>query len=130
MAGIGIAALPGDWTELAECTGLTDLFYPERGDDVTAAKAVCAGCPVKAECLEFAVVNGEAWGVWGGTSERERRRIRRERGITATRSPKPIEHGTDEGYQAHRRLAESPCDKCREAHAVAEREARERRSAA
>lgn len=57
----------------------TNLFFPSRGDSCVAAKEVCAGCPVRQECLEFALAEREVYGVWGGTSERERRRMRRER---------------------------------------------------
>lgn len=52
-------------------------FFPERGDDTRAAKRVCSGCLVRDECIAFALEMGERFGVWGGTSERERRRLRR-----------------------------------------------------
>lgn len=68
--------------ESAECAGLDpDLMFPGRGDFVTmrAAKAVCAECVVKEECLEYALVNNESHGVWGGESEKARRRIKSER---------------------------------------------------
>jgi WhiB family redox-sensing transcriptional regulator len=48
------------------------LFFPELGESAEAAKQVCAGCPVKAQCLAFAVASGERFGVFGGLSERER----------------------------------------------------------
>jgi WhiB family redox-sensing transcriptional regulator len=60
-----------------------DLFFPERGQSCTEAKAICAGCPVRTECLDFAIVSCEQFGIWGGTSERERRRIRRQRNRAA-----------------------------------------------
>jgi WhiB family redox-sensing transcriptional regulator len=73
------------WMERAACRGLsTDLFFPERGADASAAKAVCAACPVRDDCYEYAFESGERHGIWGGTSERERRRIRRQRRIEAT----------------------------------------------
>ncbi len=59
---------------LVPCRGVTALMYDPLG--VARAKAVCAGCPVRAECLEFALANDERWGVWGGTSERQRRAMR------------------------------------------------------
>ncbi len=69
-----------DWMERANCLGCDpDLFYPERGESITQARAVCAGCVVRAECLEFALSTGEKLGIWGGLSERERRRLRRQR---------------------------------------------------
>jgi WhiB family transcriptional regulator, redox-sensing transcriptional regulator len=60
-----------------------DLFFPDRGESLEPAKAVCAECVVRDECLEFALAAGERFGVWGGTSERERRRIRRQRRTAA-----------------------------------------------
>lgn len=62
--------------DLAACRGATGFMYPSDARGVPAAKAVCAGCPVRAECLEFALANDERWGVWGGTSERQRRAMR------------------------------------------------------
>lgn len=69
-----------DWQLLSNCLGVDpDLFYPERGASTADAKAVCAGCVVRDDCLEYALANGEKFGIWGGTSERERRALRRER---------------------------------------------------
>jgi WhiB family transcriptional regulator, redox-sensing transcriptional regulator len=73
--------LAAGWQELAEClqyAGEVD-FFPARGESVRDAKAVCAACRVKSECLEFALRLKVAHGVWGGLSERERRSLRRER---------------------------------------------------
>lgn len=68
------------WQAFANCLGVEpDLFFPERGASTTEAKAVCEGCVVKNDCLEYALANGEKFGIWGGTSERERRTIRRNR---------------------------------------------------
>ena len=58
-----------------------DLFFPERGASTKEAKEVCRGCVVREDCLEYALQNGEKFGIWGGMSERERRRIRRARAI-------------------------------------------------
>lgn len=69
------------WQQYAECVhhaGQVD-FFPARGESVRDAKAVCAGCSVREECLEFALRMKVAHGVWGGLSERERRTIRRNR---------------------------------------------------
>lgn len=60
-----------------------ELFFPTRGEDTSAAKAICAHCPVKDVCLEVAIVNGEKFGIWGGLSERERRRLRKARRLEA-----------------------------------------------
>lgn len=62
------------WWEQANCLGLdTDSFYPEQGEPNGTAKRVCARCPVQAQCLEHALATDERYGIWGGTSEHERR---------------------------------------------------------
>lgn len=66
-----------EWMEAAACRGMdTNMFFPERGEPVDNARAVCARCPVNAECLEYALANRDKFGVWGGKSERERRKLR------------------------------------------------------
>ena len=68
------------WQDEANCLGVDpDLFFPERGASTREAKEVCRGCVVRGECLEYALANGEKFGIWGGLSERERRRLRRQR---------------------------------------------------
>lgn len=70
--------------DLANCHDRDpDLFFPDRGAATAPAKAICHNCQVREECLEFALTNGERFGIWGGTSERERRRIRRRRLLEA-----------------------------------------------
>lgn len=59
------------------------LFFPSDGVGVEKAKAVCEGCPVATQCLEYAIENRIDHGVWGGTSERQRRRIIRARAAAA-----------------------------------------------
>lgn len=85
---------PEGWQLLANCLGVDpDLFFPERGASTKEAKAVCQGCVVREECLEYALANGEKFGIWGGLSERERRRIRRQRALARAAAqlgePKP-----------------------------------------
>lgn len=64
------------WRTDAACKGIDpDLFFPERGEPTAQIKAVCEGCPVRAECLAFALED-EGPGIWGGTSERERQKLR------------------------------------------------------
>ena len=71
-----------DWKSKANCMGVDpDLFFPERGMSTREAKEVCKGCVVREDCLEYALANGEKFGIWGGLSERERRRIRRARAL-------------------------------------------------
>jgi WhiB family redox-sensing transcriptional regulator len=73
------------WQDRAVCKGANpDLFFPERGSSTKVAKAMCKGspidghdpCPVRRDCLLFAIHTGEKFGIWGGMSERERRRLR------------------------------------------------------
>ena len=58
-----------------------EAFFPEKGGSTREAKRVCSGCEVRAECLESALANDERFGIWGGLSERERRRLRLARRI-------------------------------------------------
>jgi WhiB family redox-sensing transcriptional regulator len=70
---------PAPWRADANCKDVdVNLFFPERGDGSTVmyAKQVCRGCTVRLQCLQFAVNNNETIGIWGGTSERQRRLIR------------------------------------------------------
>jgi WhiB family transcriptional regulator, redox-sensing transcriptional regulator len=68
------------WRQHAACRGLDPLiFYPVTDDEADHAKAVCDGCPVRETCLEHALAVREKEGVWGGATERERRRIIRQR---------------------------------------------------
>lgn len=53
------------------------MFFPEKGESARAAKQVCRRCRVRAECLDYAIEHNELFGVWGGTSERDRRLIKR-----------------------------------------------------
>ena len=67
-----------DWTERALCAETDpEAFFPEKGGSTREAKKVCLGCDVRSECLEYALMNDERFGIWGGLSERERRRLKR-----------------------------------------------------
>ena len=82
LAYIGIDPEERTWQDDANCLGVDpDLFFPERGASTREAKEVCRGCIVRVDCLEYALANGEKFGIWGGMSERERRRIRRARSL-------------------------------------------------
>lgn len=77
---------PMPWAVYGNCVGVdSDLFFPERGAPSHEAKAVCRGCEVRDECREFAIEHDERFGIWGGTSYRDRKRIvaLRRRGVTA-----------------------------------------------
>ena len=75
-----------EWMRYAECAGLDRrtrdaIFFPTRGESTVAAKAICSACPVRRQCLDYALANDEHHGIWGGCSERERRAIRRRRAM-------------------------------------------------
>jgi len=83
------------WQDMANCLGVDpDLFFPERGASTREAKEVCKGCVVRDDCLEYALANGEKFGIWGGMSERERRRIRRQRALARAAAAAPAHTAT------------------------------------
>ena len=66
------------WQEQALCAQTDpEAFFPEKGGSTREAKRICVGCEVKQECLEYALMQDERFGIWGGLSERERRRLKR-----------------------------------------------------
>ena len=66
------------WQEQALCAYVDpDVFFPEKGGSSREAKRICGQCSVQPECLEYALANDERFGIWGGLSERERRRLKR-----------------------------------------------------
>lgn len=75
--------LQQSWRDLGACRGIDpEIFYPgddAADDDVEAAKDICGGCAVQESCLEHALSSRERDGIWGGATERERRRIVRQR---------------------------------------------------
>jgi WhiB family redox-sensing transcriptional regulator len=72
------------WQRDAACIGHPEVsFFPERGVSTRPARAVCARCLVRDDCLGYAMAHGIKHGIWGGLSERERRRLRRERVLAA-----------------------------------------------
>ena len=101
------------WMANAACHGLTDAFYPgldRRGRispiQARRAKAICAGCDVRAECLQWALDHEERDGVWGGLTPGERNALQR--------GGEPDQRcGTVAGTAAHHRRSEKPCDACR-----------------
>ncbi|MFO8076752.1 MAG: WhiB family transcriptional regulator [Egibacteraceae bacterium] len=73
---IPIETLP--WASEAKCLQADpETFFPEKGGSTREAKRICAQCDVRAECLDYALENDERFGIWGGLSERERRRLKR-----------------------------------------------------
>lgn len=68
------------WRQKAACRGVDpEIFYPVSDEDAGPAKSICGACPVREACLEYALTTRERDGVWGGATERERRRMIRQR---------------------------------------------------
>lgn len=73
-----ITAVEVDWQERALCAQTDpEAFFPEKGGSTREAKRICESCEVRDECLEYALEHDERFGIWGGLSERERRRLKR-----------------------------------------------------
>jgi WhiB family transcriptional regulator, redox-sensing transcriptional regulator len=71
-------ALGQGWQDRALCAQTDpEAFFPEKGGSTREAKKVCRACEVRAECLEYALEQDERFGIWGGLSERERRKLKR-----------------------------------------------------
>ena len=69
---------PPAWMTGGVCAQVDpELWFPEKGGSTREAKALCTGCPVQVQCLAYALANDERFGVWGGASERDRRRMKR-----------------------------------------------------
>lgn len=83
----------GGWRAQAACRGEDpELFFPVGStgpalEQIAKAKEVCAGCPVREVCLDFALSTGQGYGIWGGLTEDERRSLRRRRQRAAARRP-------------------------------------------
>jgi WhiB family redox-sensing transcriptional regulator len=71
---------PLKWQDDALCAQVSqEMFFPEKGGSTRDAKRICESCDVKAQCLAYAMQNGERFGIWGGLSERQRRALGKER---------------------------------------------------
>jgi WhiB family transcriptional regulator, redox-sensing transcriptional regulator len=80
IAGNGGEEAPGEleWQERALCAQTDpEAFFPEKGGSTREAKRVCMSCEVRVQCLDYALENDERFGIWGGLSERERRRVKK-----------------------------------------------------
>ncbi|ABS06121.1 WhiB family transcriptional regulator [Kineococcus radiotolerans] len=68
------------WREAGLCAQTDpEVFFPEKGGPSKTARAVCQSCDVRQQCLEYALAHDERFGIWGGLSERERRRLKKDR---------------------------------------------------
>lgn len=73
---LGVTAHDLAWQEEALCAQVGgDEWFPDKGGSVRDAKRICMACPVREACLQYALDNVERFGIWGGKSERERRRL-------------------------------------------------------
>ncbi len=80
-----VPALAG-WRYRAACRGADlDVFFPGRGESAEPARRVCAGCPVRQPCLDYALSHGITHGIWGGLTDRDRRSLRVHRTAAARR---------------------------------------------
>lgn len=79
FASFALAPVADDqWQERALCAQTDpEAFFPEKGGSTREAKRICLGCEVRDACLEYALAHDERFGIWGGLSERERRRLKR-----------------------------------------------------
>lgn len=69
---------PPAWTEQALCAQVDpEIFFPKKGAAVSTGKSICGRCPVSAECFDYSIELGETFGIWGGASENDRRKLRR-----------------------------------------------------
>lgn len=119
-----------DWRANAECKGQPiELFFPESGDIAASriAKAMCAECQVQTECLEWALHNPQHYGIFGGLTAKERRRLRRQRGITVFFRTDDATHGSEHFYLRFK----CRCQTCVDGHRLAQelRQERQPRSA-
>jgi WhiB family redox-sensing transcriptional regulator len=111
---------PLGWMDLARCAETDpDSFFPRKGDSSKPAKAICRGCEVREECLEFALAHSGpedvgTWGVWGGLSAPERAALQRERGL-----PQPAARRGDRCRNGHFRTSQNTevfadCVRCKD----------------
>lgn len=91
------------WMDEALCAQVdTELFYPEKGGSTRNAKQTCMTCPVREECLTYALDNDEEHGIWGGLSVIERRRVAQERGLVRSTPRRPAAISDDHVRGLHR----------------------------
>lgn len=143
--------IPAPWMVDANCRGMDpNIFYPEVGENADRAKAICNGttgkvlkdgtviattpaCPVKEQCLQYAIEHpGRGYGIWGGMSERERRNVAQYGTPTKPRKPRSDKdkkgksrkrptvsyapaHGTITRYHLEISVNGTPCQKCQAA---------------
>lgn len=119
--------MPDTWRDEALCQSHPEIDWipdppagrPRRETlaNLTAARAVCAVCPVSDDCLEDALTSPHTFGIRAGTIDAQRRKLRKGRPVVRQRQS-VAQCGTDSGYHRHRRIGTTPCAACRAAHAA------------
>ena len=75
---LDIGLLPPEWTKEALCPEVDPvIFFPNKGERTVDAKNICKACNVKTQCLEYSLTNNERFGIWGGLTEFDRKKLRR-----------------------------------------------------
>lgn len=113
LVALASVPAPGEWASMGRCRKApSELFFPGRGEDSSAAKGICEGCPVVGDCRSYAMEHAGLKGVWGGMSESERRLERRlgRRQSPATSEPAAAKEVAAAGslYRQLQRLVEHP----------------------
>lgn len=107
------------WLARRACADMpVAVFFPEDSHGVTRAKAICATCPVRSDCLQSALDNDELFGIWGGLSERQRRFVRYQRN-------NGVPQGSHAEHGVYRYNTGCRCNVCRLAKAAYRRDAKE-----
>lgn len=117
------------WMDDALCAQTDpEAFFPNKGESTKEAKKTCMACPVRQQCLEYALERDERFGVWGGLSVRERRKLKRDMPPKYRGKAEPVQLktptitaacGTEGGAKGHWRRDEVSCRSCKEASAAA-----------
>lgn len=118
---------PGGWREQALCAQTDpEAFFPDKGGSTKKAKKTCMACPVRRQCLEYALEHDIRFGVWGGLSDIERRKLKRSTRLRGKAEPVQLKPhtitsacGTEGGAKAHWRRDETSCDSCKKASTTA-----------
>lgn len=108
---------PRQWDGALCAQSDPDAWFPEKGHPSTTAIRICQACPLRQACLDYAVENGERYGIWGGMSERNRRKLPGYRTATDARLIDPTPGagcGTYAGAKAHSTRGEKACGPCRQ----------------
>jgi WhiB family redox-sensing transcriptional regulator len=108
---------PQPWYDQAACLDPDvdpEIFFPGDGERAEPAKRICQGCPVMDECRDWALANDERFGVWGGLSERERRRVKKDSHWNRTKTHCTRDHPlSGDNLWVDPRTGERVCKACR-----------------